>query len=222
MNEQTWTAVDHYLADLFVPRDEALEGALRASDAAGMPAIHVSPTQGKLLYLLARMAGAKNILEIGTLAGYSTLWLARALPPDGKVVTLELEPRHAEVARSNLARARCADRVELIVGKAADSLEALHRDRRGPFDFIFIDADKARYAQYLTGSLKLSRPGTVIVADNVVRKGRVLDDQSDDVNVRGVRRFNDALAKLPNVEVTTIQTVGSKGYDGFALIRVTK
>jgi len=217
MNQETWTAVDRYLADLFVPSDPVLDAALEASVAAGLPSIHVSPIQGKLLQLLARMQGARNILEIGTLGGYSTIWLARALPAGGRLITLEFEPKHAEVARANLARAGLAGAVELRVGRALDTLPQLAAEGRGPFDLIFIDADKEGYPDYFVWALKLTRRGSVIIADNIVRKGAVSDAGSSDPLVRGVRRFNEQLAAEKRVSATVIQTVGSKGYDGFAL-----
>src|SRR5262249_18682814 len=221
MTQEQWAAVDRYLADLFVPPDPALEAALRDSAAAGLPAINVSPTQGKLLHLLARAQGARTILEVGTLGGYSTIWLARALPPGGRLVTLEIDPKHAEVARGNIARAGLSDVVELRLGRALDTLPQLAAEGRGPFDFVFIDADKPGNADYFAWALRLSRRGSLIVVDNVVRKGAVVDADSDDPNVQGVRRFNDMLAAESRVSATAIQTVGSKGYDGFALALVT-
>jgi len=220
MNQETWTAVDRYLADLFVPSDPALDAALEASAAAGLPAINVSPNQGKLLQLLARMQGARNILEIGTLGGYSTIWLARALPAGGRLITLEFEPKHAEVARANFARAGLAGVVELRVGRALDTLPQLAAEGRGPFDLIFIDADKENYADYFVWALKLARRGTLIIADNVVRKGAVTDAGSSDPLVQGVRRFNELLAAEKRVSATVFQTVGTKGYDGFAIALV--
>jgi len=221
MTQEQWTRVDEYISELLLPRDAALEAALEASNAAGMPAINVAPNQGKFLGLLAQMQGATRVLEIGTLAGYSTIWLARALPSNGKLVTLELDPKHAQVARSNIERAGLTSLVELRVGKALDSLAALVNERVPPFDFVFIDADKPSIPDYFQWSLKLTRPGSVIVVDNVVRKGAVVDATSTDANVQGVRRFNEIVAKTPSVSATTVQTVGSKGYDGFALIRVS-
>jgi predicted O-methyltransferase YrrM len=215
-----WTAVDHYLADRLLEPDAALDAALAASAAAGLPAHGVSPTQGRLLELLARVQGARTILEIGTLGGYSTIWLGRALPPDGRLVTLEANPHYAEVARANLARAGLAEAVELHVGLAETTLARLAADGDGPFDLIFIDADKAGNAQYLTWALALSRAGTLIVADNVVRGGAVVDADSADPGVQGVRRFFDLLAAHARVSATAIQTVGEKGYDGFALALV--
>jgi predicted O-methyltransferase YrrM len=220
MSQAQWTAVDQYLTGLFVPRDEALDAALADSAAAGLPSIAVSPNQGKLLHLMARMTGARRVLEIGTLGGYSTIWLARALPPasqDGRLVTLEAEAKHAEVARANVARAGLGDVVEVVLGPALGTLKRLVAEGAPPFDFVFIDADKTGYADYLVWSLKLSRPGTVIVADNVVRKGAVVDADSADANVQGVRRFNELVAKNPRLSATAIQTVGSKGYDGFTI-----
>jgi predicted O-methyltransferase YrrM len=212
MSEELWTSVDRYITDLFVPPDPVLDAALKASTDAGLPAIQVAPNQGKLLQLLARIHGARTILEIGTLGGYSTIWLARALPAGGRLVTLELDPKHAEVARANFVRAGLSDKIEIKVGKALDSLPHL----TGPFDLIFIDADKVGYPDYLAWALKLSRRGTLIIADNVVRKGAVADATSTDPSVKGSRRFNELLAKEPRVSATVVQTVGSKGYDGLA------
>lgn len=220
MAQEQWTAVDNYIADLFIEQDFALKAALDSSEAAGLPTINVSPAQGKLLHLLARVQGARKILELGTLGGYSTIWLARALPPDGRLISLEIDPRHAEVARANIARAGLTNAVEIKVGPAADSMKKLLSENRGPFDLIFIDADKPSYAEYLEWSLKLSRPGTLVLADNVVRKGAVADPASADENVQGIRRFNEVLAAEKRVTTTVMQTVGSKGYDGLALILV--
>jgi predicted O-methyltransferase YrrM len=220
MSQERWTAVDEYVAELLFPPDEALEAALTDSAAAGLPDIAISPAYGRLLTLLAQSHGARTMLEIGTLGGYSAICLARALPPRGRLITLEFNPIHAEVARANVARAGLADRVEVRVGRAVDSLAQLAAESIGPFDLIFIDADKASYVEYLHWSLRLSRPGTLIIADNVVRQGRVIDGDSDDDNVQGVRRFNAALAAEPRVSATVLQTVGRKGYDGFALALV--
>jgi predicted O-methyltransferase YrrM len=216
-----WRAVDDYLNELFVGADPALEAALQASAEAGLPPINVAPTQGKLLYLLARAVGARAVLEIGTLGGYSTIWMAAALPEGGRLTTLEVNPAHAAVARDNIAQAGLADRVELRVGPALDTLPQLVAEGRGPFDLVFIDADKPGYTDYLDWSLQLSHTGTLIVADNVVRNGAVIDEAHDDPNVQGVRRFNKRLADEPSVSATAIPTVGGKGYDGFALAVVT-
>jgi predicted O-methyltransferase YrrM len=216
-DQDRWTAVDRYLADRLLEPDVALEAALAASAAAGLPAHGVPPTQGRLLELLARVQGARTILEVGTLGGYSTIWLGRGLAPDGRIVTLEANPRYAEVAGANIARAGLAEVVELHVGLAETTLAQLAADGDGPFDLIFIDADKAGNAQYLTWALALSRPGTLIVADNVVRGGAVVDADSADPSVQGVRRFFDLLTAQARVKATAIQTVGEKGYDGFAL-----
>ncbi|WP_437665550.1 O-methyltransferase [Sorangium sp. So ce1182] len=221
MSQERWSAVDRYITDMLVPSDAALDAALGASAAADLPPINVAPNQGKLLHLLARIQGARSILEIGTLGGYSTIWLARALPAGGRLVTLELDPKHAEVARANIARAGLADVVELRLGRALDTLPALAAEGRGPFDFIFIDADKPSNPDYFAWALKLSRRGSVIVVDNVVRKGAVADPESADPNVQGVHRLNKLLAAEPRVSATAVQTVGSKGYDGFAIALVT-
>jgi predicted O-methyltransferase YrrM len=221
MTQEQWTAVDRYLTDLLVPPDPALEAALQASAAAGLPPINVSPNQGKLLHLLARLQGARTILEIGTLGGYSTIWLARALPAGGRLITLEAEPRYAGVARANIARAGLTDVVELRLGLALETLPQLAAEGRGPFDLIFIDADKPSIPEYFAWALKLSRRGSLIIVDNVVRKGAVIDAASDDPSVQGVRRFNELLAAERRVSATAIQTVGSKGYDGFAIALVT-
>jgi predicted O-methyltransferase YrrM len=217
MPDETWTAVDRYLAKLFVPPDAALDAALEASAAAGLPDIQVSPLQGKLLHLLARSHRVGNILEIGTLGGYSTIWLARALPAGGRLVTLEYEPKHAGAARANIARAGLADMVEIRIGRALETLPQLAAEGRGPFDLIFIDADKESYPEYLDWALKLSRRGSLIVADNVVREGAVIDPGDDQPPVIGIRRFNENLANDPRLTATVIQVVGSKGYDGLAM-----
>lgn len=219
--QERWAAVDRYVADVFEPPDEVLHAALAASEAAGLPSIHVTPAQGRLLWILARSMGARSILEIGTLAGYSTIWLARALPPGGRLVTLEAEARHAAVARANIERAALGDIVDLRVGRAIDTLPSLARDGAGPFDLIFIDADKPGYPDYLTWAVTLARPGTVIIADNIVRNGAVAEATSTDASVRGVRRFNEQLAAHPRLSGTVVQTVGSKGYDGFAIAIVS-
>ena len=220
MSQEQWTAVDRYITDTLLSPDPVLEAALKTSANARLPSINVTPNQGKLLQLLAQAQGARNILEIGTLGGYSTIWLARALPLGGQLITLEFEPKYAEVARANITRAGLVDVVEFRVGAALDTLPQLLAEGRGPFDFIFIDADKANYPGYFTWALKLSRRGTVIVADNVVRKGAVIDAASTDPLVQGVRRFHELVGAEPRVSATAIQTVGSKGYDGFAMALV--
>ena len=221
MTQEQWTAVDRYFTDLLVPPDPALDAALRASGAAGLPPINVAPNQGKLLQLLATIQGARSILEIGTLGGYSTIWLARALPAGGRLITLEADPTHAEVARANIAGAGLADVVEVRLGRALETLPRLAAEGRGPFDLIFIDADKPSTPDYFAWALKLARRGSLIVVDNVVRGGAVIDAASDDAGVRGVRRFNELLAAEPRVSATAIQTVGSKGYDGLVIALVT-
>ena len=221
MDQDRWSAVDAYFDAQLLRPDPVLEAALAASSKAGLPDIQVTASQGKLLHLLALAVGANRILEIGTLGGYSTIWLARALPPDGRLVTLELEQKHATVARSNIARAGLAEKVEVRVGPALESLEKLVAGKAEPFDFVFIDADKTGYPDYLTWSLKLSRRGTMIIADNVVRDGAIADAKSEDRSVQAVRRMNDMLAKEKRVTATVLQTVGTKGYDGWAILLVT-
>jgi predicted O-methyltransferase YrrM len=221
MTRDLWTEVDRYISDVQIPPDAALDAALAANAAAGLPGIDVAPNQGKLLELLARIQGARSILEVGTLGGYSTIWLARALPVDGRLVTLESVPNHAEVARENIARAGFADVVELRVGPASETLPQLVAEGYGPFDLIFLDANKDGYPEYFGRALDLSRPGTLIVADNVVRGGRVVDPGNDNPYVAGARRFLELVGAEPRVTATTIQTVGSKGYDGFTLAVVT-
>lgn len=220
MNQEVWTAVDHYINGLLVPSDPVLDAALEASRVANLPNIQVSPPQGKLLHLLARLQGARNILEIGTLGGYSTIWLARALPPGGRVLTLEASPKHAAVARANFQHAGLAGVIELRQGPALESLPQVAAEGLGPFDLIFIDADKFNMAAYFDWALKLSRRGSVIVADNVIRHGGLIDAASHDADIQGVRRFSERVAADPRVSATAIQTVGSKGYDGFALVVV--
>jgi predicted O-methyltransferase YrrM len=220
MSEETWTKVDDYLSRLLVKSDPALEQALAASTAAALPEINVASNQGKLLHLMARAQGARNILEVGTLGGYSTIWLARALPHDGRLITLEYDPKHAVVARTNILNAGLADRVEIRVGRAIETLPQIAAENRGPFDFVFIDADKPSTADYFAWAVRLTRAGSLIVVDNVVRKGAVIDAGSEDANVQGVRRFLEMAAAEPRVDVTAIQTVGSKGYDGLALALV--
>ncbi|HEY2201233.1 MAG TPA: O-methyltransferase [Solirubrobacteraceae bacterium] len=227
-SQERWTAVDRYIADHLIGEDPALDAALKDSVAAGLPPIAVTPTQGKLLELLARLRGARRILELGTLGGYSTIWLARALPVGGRLVTLEANPRYAEVAQANIARAGFDEVVELRVGPALETLPELAAEDAGPFDMIFIDADKGNYPGYFEWSLKLSKPGTLIVGDNVVRDGAVLDPDADDPSggnetIKGVRRFYEMLGAGVgggSISATAIQTVGDKGYDGFALVLV--
>jgi predicted O-methyltransferase YrrM len=221
VSQQRWTAVDRYLTGLLAPPDSVLEATLEASAAAGLPPHEVAPNQGKLLQLLARLQGAQAILELGTLGGTSTIWLARALAGGGRLITLESDPSYAEVARENLARAGLADRVDLRVGPALETLPQLAAEGCGPFDMVFIDADKANTAAYFDWALRLSRAGTLIVADNVVRGGAVVDPESEDPRVQGVRRFLELVAAEPRVSATAIQTVGVKGHDGFALALVT-
>ncbi|MGG4453978.1 O-methyltransferase [Brevibacillus porteri] len=221
MNREQWTAVDHYFTDKLLEADSVLDTVLQVNAAAGLPAIDVAPNQGKFLHLLARIQGARSILEIGTLGGYSTIWLARALPADGRLITLEYDPKHAEVAQSNITRAGLDQIVEVKVGLALDSLIQLHKENQGPFDLIFIDADKKGNPDYFQWALKLSRKGTVIITDNVVRSGQVVDETSTDPNIVGVRQFTDMVAQEQGVSGTVVQTVGSKGYDGFAIMLVT-
>jgi predicted O-methyltransferase YrrM len=225
LEQQLWNDVDDYFNSFLTSSDDVLGAALQDSDAAGLPRIAVSPSQGKLLHLLARIQGARRILEIGTLGGYSTIWLARALPADGRLITLEYEPRHAEVARGNLARAGLDTVAEVMVGPALDTLARLGGaagtdEETAPFDVVFIDADKQSYPQYLEWAVRLTRPGSLIIGDNVVRGGAVADAASTDPSVQGVRRFLELLAEHPKLSATALQTVGSKGYDGFALARV--
>jgi len=217
MDQATWSGVDSYFTERLIPADPTLEAVLRASTAAGLPQINVAPNQGKLLQLLAQMQGARSILEIGTLGGYSTIWLARALPQDGHMLTLEANPEHAAVAKANLTRAGLAQMVQVRLGKAAETLAQLVQEGAAPFDFIFIDADKQTTPDYLEWSLKLSHPGTVIVCDNVVRNGAVADPTSTNRDIIGIRRFFDLMSENPRLSATAVQTVGSKGYDGFSL-----
>jgi len=217
MNQEQWTAVDHYISQTVVASDPALDAAVEASAKAELPAIAVTPNQGKLLHILARLVNARRVLEIGTLGGYSTIWLARALAKDGKLISLEVNAKHAEVARANVARAGLSANVEIRLGAALESLPKLVNEKLGPFDLVFIDADKANIPEYFTWSLKLARPGSVIIVDNVVRKGAVIEANSTDADVKGVRRLNDMLASEKRVVATTIQTVGSKGYDGMTI-----
>jgi caffeoyl-CoA O-methyltransferase len=212
--------VERYIAGLFATEDDALAGVQRSIDQAGMPAISVSPVEGKLLHLLARLMGARRILELGTLGGYSTIWMARALPPDGRLISIEVDGTYAEVARRNLQRAGVGDRVTVRVGRALDVLPQLEAEKEGPFDMVFIDADKQPYLEYFQWAMRLSRAGTLIVADNVIREGEVLDAKSDDDKVLGVQRFNAALAADPRVTSVILQTVGAKGHDGMAVTLV--
>ena len=220
MTQEIWTTVDNYVSEMLVPPDKVLDQALEASADSGLPEIAVAPNQGKFLMLLAHSIKARNILEIGTLGGYSTIWLARALPKAGRVVTLEAVARHAEVARANFKRAGLADVIDLRLGKALDTLPRLAAEKPDPFDFIFIDADKENIPDYFTWSLKLARPGSMIIVDNVIRDGEVVNARSKDPSVRGVRRFNEMLKSEKRVSATSIQTVGVKGYDGFTLALV--
>jgi predicted O-methyltransferase YrrM len=220
-NERRWSEVDSYFAETLIGSDAALDDALAANSAAGLPSIDVSAPQGKLIQLLARMSGARKALEIGTLGGYSTIWLARALPDEGRLITLELNPKNAEVARRNLARAGLADKVEIRTGAALETLPKLEAEGLGPFDFVFIDADKTNNAAYLEWALRLSRSGTAIVVDNVVREGEVVDATSRSTDVIGVRRMFDLMARERRLSATAIQTVGAKGWDGFALAIVS-
>jgi predicted O-methyltransferase YrrM len=220
MSQDQWTAVDEYLTQLLVPHDHVLDGVLHDSEQAGLPPIHVAPNQGKLLMLFAQMIGAKSILEVGTLGGYSTVWLARALPSDGKLITLEIDPKHAQVAQDNFAKAHLAHQIELRLGSAVDSLQQLVNEAHAPFDMVFIDADKTNNLTYFQYALQLSHVGSLIIVDNVVRGGAVIEAHSHDKNVQGVRQLLDALSHDKRVSVTAVQTVGSKGYDGLAIARV--
>ncbi len=219
-NQDLWTTVDLHLTKTLLPPDPALDAVRAANAAANLPAIDVAPNQGKFLHLLAKMMGARRILEIGTLGGYSTIWLARALPPGGRLITLEFDPHHAEVARSNIARAGLSDVVELRLGPAVETLAQLVAERTERFDLIFIDADKPSYPHYLDFALQLSRPGTVILGDNVIRDGEVANSNSTDPRVQGVRQFLEKMAANPRLSATALQTVGSKGYDGFSMALV--
>ena len=220
MTNEAWTAIDNHIENLLVGEDTHLKDAVDLANQEGLRAIQVAPNQGKLLQLLALVQQSVRILEIGTLGGYSTIWLARALPDHGKLVTIELDPHHAAVAQTNLDRAGLSDRVEIRIGNALSVLDDMAGAETEPFDFIFIDADKPGYAAYLDLSLRLSRPGTLIIADNIIRNGGLVNPASDDPDVIGVREFVEQLAANPRLSSTAIQTVGSKGWDGFALIRV--
>jgi caffeoyl-CoA O-methyltransferase len=217
LDTERFAAVDQYIDGLFAPHDDALGAAVQSLSEAEMPHIHVTPNQGKLLHVLALLCGARRILEIGTLSGYSAIWMARALPPDGRLITLEHDAKHASVARQNIARAGLEAQVEVREGVALDLLPRLLDEGAGPFDLIFLDADKETYTDYLRWSLRLARPGTLIVADNVIRKGRVLDDAGDDAGLAGIQQFNAALAAEPALTATIVPTIGAKGYDGLAL-----
>ena len=219
-NEQLAVQIDHYIERLYVPPDESLTQNLKDAAAAGLPVINVSPNEGKLLYLIAKMCRAKRILEIGTLGGYSTTWLARALPVDGKLITLELDAKHATVARHSLDRAGVSNRVEIRVGRAVDSLRTMIDHVETPFDLIFIDADKPSYPDYLTLAMQLTRPGTIILADNVIRNGRVLDAQATDANARGARAYNAAIAAHPRLESIVLPII-RENLDGLAVSIVT-
>lgn len=218
--QDLWKAVDGYITEMLISKDPVLDAAMRDSVAAGLPQINVTPTQGRFLHLMARVQGAHRILEIGTLGGYSSIWLGRALPDDGKLITLESEPKHADVARKNIARAGLSGVVQIRLGRALDTLPQLQAEGRGPFDLFFIDADKQNIPEYFTWALKLSRPGSLIIVDNVIRNGAVIESRSSDPSVQGVRRFNELLATETRVVATELQTVGSKGYDGFAIALV--
>jgi caffeoyl-CoA O-methyltransferase len=220
MSQELWAKVDDYINRITIAPDAALEATSASAVAADLPPISVTPAHGKLLHLIARAQGAKRILEVGTLAGYSTIWLARAVPADGRVITLEANAMHADIARANIERAGLADRVDIRLGAALDTLPQLAAEKQPPFDFTFIDADRTHLAEYFDWGVKLSRPGSVIIVDNVVRKGGVIDAASEDVNVKGVRRFNDRLETDTRVSATMVQTVGAKGYDGFAMALV--
>ena len=221
MSESTWKAVDDYFNGELIPADPVLDAAVRHSASEGLPDIAVAPNQGRLLNLIARIRGARRILEVGTLGGYSTTWLARALPQDGVLISLELDPHHAEVARANLKSAGLSDKVQVRIGRAVESLASLAEERPEPFDMVFIDADKASNAEYLERALSMSRPGTVIVVDNVVRGGAVIDAASSDAGTKGTRRLIDTIAAEPRLDATAIQTVGVKGYDGLLFALVT-
>jgi predicted O-methyltransferase YrrM len=221
MTKKVWEAVDTYFDKVLIPHDSTLDDALAAAAAAKLPAIQVSSVQGKFLHLLARILGARNILEIGTLGGYSTIWMARALPEGGRMITLEADPKHAEVARKNFTRAGVEGKVELRLGKALDTLPKVAADGRGPFDMFFIDANKSNMPEYFEWSLKLARTGSVIIADNVVREGAVLNAKSKDADIQGIRRFLEMVGKEKRVSGTALQTVSTKNYDGFALVLVT-
>jgi caffeoyl-CoA O-methyltransferase len=220
MDNSLFEKVDHYINEMLVKEDDALLKVESSIAENNIPSISISPNQGKFLHILARLIGAKKILEVGTLAGYSTIWLARALPKDGRLISLEFDPKHAAIAKQNINRAGVGSMVDIRIGKALDTLPLLEKESIGPFDMIFIDADKSPYAEYLEWALRLSRPGTLIIADNVIREGKVLNSQSTDEMVKGVQRFNEMLAKCTDVTATIIQTVGTKEHDGMAIAMV--
>jgi predicted O-methyltransferase YrrM len=220
VSQELWTAVDNYIVETLHPADDVLDAAVRASDEAGLPSIQVSPTQGRFMYQLAKVHGARRILEIGTLAGYSTIWLGRALPDDGELVTMEIDPKHADVARSNIERAGLDGKVRVMNGDARELLPGLEKEIAAPFDLAFIDADKASIPIYFAAALRMSRPGSLILIDNVVREGAVIDAASEDASVQGVRKLNEMMAGDPRLTATVIQTVGVKGYDGLAIALV--
>jgi len=217
MDQKVFKAVDRYISDLFNPKDDALIAAELSHKQEGIPNINVSPNLGKLLYLLVKLTNAKKILELGTLAGYSTIWMAKALSEDGRLISLEIDPHHADIARKNISRSGLSDKIEIRVGKAIELLPVLEKENAGPFDMIFIDADKPPYTEYFEWSLKLSRPGTLIIADNVIRDGKVLDPNQEDPMVKGAQRFTKALAAHKGVDATILQTIGVKEYDGMAI-----
>lgn len=217
MDQEIFGKVDHYISQMLAPEDEVLRETIKSLDTAEMPQISVTANQGKFLQVIALMCNAKRVLELGTLAGYSTIWLARSLPEDGKIVTIEFDPRHANVAKQNIKNAGLLDKVDIRVGKAMDIMLEIKEAKEEPFDLIFIDADKPPYAEYFEMALSLSHPGTVIICDNVIREGKVLDENSTDDRVIGVQRFNKLLASNKNVTATILQTVGVKEYDGMAI-----
>ena len=220
MTQELWSAVDHYIDDELGLTDPVLEAALASNAEGGLPAIDVTAAQGKLLYMLAMLAGARRILEIGTLGGYSTIWMGRALPPNGKLITLEFDPKHAAVAKSNIGRAGLSEIVDVRVGAALDSLPLIEAEKGGPFDLFFIDADKVNNPNYFEWAVRLSRPGSIIIVDNVVREGGLADATSEDAAIRASRKVAELLGSDPRVDGTVIQTVGTKGYDGFAIAMV--
>ena len=220
MTQELWTAVDNYIVETLVPSDPVLDEAVRASDEAGLPSIQVSPPQGRFLYVLAKVQGARRILEIGTLGGYSTIWLGRALPQDGRLVTMEIDPKHAEVARANIDRAGLSEQVTVLNGDAHNLLAELERQTEVPFDLTFIDADKASIPFYFESALRMSRRGSLILVDNVVRDGAVIQAESTDPSVQGVRKLNEMISANGRLTATVIQTVGVKGYDGLAIALV--